>query len=309
MPPKPQVFKAPDGKEFATKKEWRDYMVSAFYSFKGKKDEPTPLVKLPGQIDGQIFEIAECTNTTMVIMDHSEQVQIDNCSGCRVFIAACSSSVFIRNCKNCVFYVCCQQLRVTEAEDSTLYFLSIAEVHIELCHGLSFAPFNGSYPQHGEHLRKANLNPLNNLWYDIYDHSDTAKTNENWRLLPESDYEQPWFPAGSECEYFVPKVKVGSVVKVQDNGNMQSFGVEQMKKDAQKSASTSAAAGPPVLPPPIPAVESPPSETATPSVNPSAAGAVISEDEQAVRNIVQIFSSANDVSVMKHVHSNKPIKR
>jgi hypothetical protein len=227
--------RCPDGKEFTSKKEWREYMVSVFYSFKNKKDEPTPLVKLPGEIDGQIFEIAECTNTTMVVMDNSEQVQIDNCSGCRVFIAACSSSVFIRNCKNCVFYVCCQQLRVTETEDSALYVLSIAEVHIEICHGLSFAPFNGSYPQHGEHLRKANLNPLNNLWYDIYDHSDTAKTNENWRLLPESDYEQPWFPAGSECEYFVPKVKVGSVVKIQDNGNMQSFGVDQLKKDAENS--------------------------------------------------------------------------
>eukprot|EP01035_Chromulina_nebulosa_P039177 gene39177-52953_t len=130
MPPKPQVFKAPDGKEFTSKKEWREYMVSVFYSFKNKKDEPTPLVKLPGEIDGQIFEIAECTNTTMVVMDNSEQVQIDNCSGCRVFIAACSSS----------------QLRVTETEDSTLYVLSIAEVHIEICHGLSFAPFNGSYP-------------------------------------------------------------------------------------------------------------------------------------------------------------------
>ena len=276
-------------------------MLSVFYSFKNKQDETAPLIKLPGEIDGQAFEIADCKNTTMIVMDNSEQVQIDDCTGCRVFIAACASSIFIRNCKNCVFYVCCQQLRVTETVDSNLYVLSIAEVHIELCHGLSFAPFNGSYPQHGEHLQKANLNPLNNLWYDIYDHSDTAKTNESWRLLPESDYERPWFPAGAECEFFVPKVKVGSVVKVQDNGNMQSFGLDQMKKDAQKLTSSSATAGPPVLPPPIPALESippPPSSASSSSSTSSTAVAAVSEDEQAVRNLVQLFSSANDVTVM-----------
>ena len=29
-------FKAPDGKEFATRAEWRDYMVATFFSFKNK---------------------------------------------------------------------------------------------------------------------------------------------------------------------------------------------------------------------------------------------------------------------------------
>ena len=56
MPPKPQVFKTPDGKEFATRKEWREYMLSVFYSFKNKQDETAPLIKLPGEIDGQAFE-------------------------------------------------------------------------------------------------------------------------------------------------------------------------------------------------------------------------------------------------------------
>ena len=39
------AFKTPDGKEFETKKEWRDYMYATFYSFKNKVDEPSPLVK------------------------------------------------------------------------------------------------------------------------------------------------------------------------------------------------------------------------------------------------------------------------
>jgi hypothetical protein len=39
------AFKTPDGKEFETRTEWRDYMMNEFYSFKGKNDEPEPLVK------------------------------------------------------------------------------------------------------------------------------------------------------------------------------------------------------------------------------------------------------------------------
>ena len=41
------------GKEFNTRAEWRDYMVLTFYSFKNKVNEPTPLIKPPGSIDGQ----------------------------------------------------------------------------------------------------------------------------------------------------------------------------------------------------------------------------------------------------------------
>jgi hypothetical protein len=38
-------FKTPDGKMFESRAEWRDYMMATFYSFKGKKNEPQPLIK------------------------------------------------------------------------------------------------------------------------------------------------------------------------------------------------------------------------------------------------------------------------
>ena len=104
------TFKAPDGTVFQKKKEWRDYMMANYYSFKDKKNEN--LVKNPGDVDGQVFDIADCDNSTLVIMDVCEQVQIDNCNNCRIFIGACASSIFIRNCNNCVFYSACRQLRL-----------------------------------------------------------------------------------------------------------------------------------------------------------------------------------------------------
>lgn len=55
-----------DGKEFASKAEFRDYMISTFYSFKNRVNEAEPLVKKPGEIDGQTFDIGDCDNVSKI---------------------------------------------------------------------------------------------------------------------------------------------------------------------------------------------------------------------------------------------------
>ena len=249
MPPKPQVFKSPDGKEFSTRAEWRDYMMATFYSYKDKKNLTEPLIKKPGEIDGQMFDIGDCENSTLVIMDNCEQVQIDQVKNCRIFIGACASSIFIRNCENCVFYTSCRQLRLREVQNSAFYIYSMSEVHIEESTSLQFAPFNGGYPEHSNHLRAANLDPLHNLWYDIFDHNDPGKSKKNWKLLPVDEYEEPWFPAGVPCELAVQLTAAGSVARA-DQGpgtaasTEQAFSIQQMMADAEAMKS-------PPLPPVI----------------------------------------------------------
>ena len=130
-------------------------MMATFYTFKDKKEGTH--VKNPGDVDGQQFDIGDCENCTLVIMDHCEQVQIDMLKNCRVFVGACASSVFIRNCENCVFYTSCRQLRLREVVNSTFYIYSMAEVHIEYSNAVRFAPFNGGYPDHARHMQTANL--------------------------------------------------------------------------------------------------------------------------------------------------------
>ena len=261
MPPKPQVFKTPDGKEFNTRAEWRDYMMLTFYTFKDKKDEPQPLVKNPGDIDGQQFDIGDCENCTLVIMDHCEQVQIDMLKNCRVFVGACASSIFIRNCENCVFYTSCRQLRLREVVNTTFYIYSTSEVHIEYSNAVRFAPFNGGYPDHAKHLQAANLPVDHNLWYDIFDHNDPAKECKNWSLVPEGEYEEPWFPAGTPCEPAVPRTKPGSVVRtdlteggaVTPGGeNMQSFSAAALRENVPPPAAAAAGSPAKSVPPPVP---------------------------------------------------------
>ena len=135
-------------------------MMATFYTFKDKSNET--LTKNPGDIDGQMFDIADCTNSNLIIMDNCEQVQIDMVTNSRIFVGACASSIFIRNCSNCVFYTCCRQLRLRDVTNCSFYIYSMSEVHIEYSNNVRFAPFNGGYPQHREHLRRSNLDPTHN---------------------------------------------------------------------------------------------------------------------------------------------------
>ena len=302
-PPKPQVFKAKDGKEFATRAEWRDYTMLTFYTFKDKNNEPEPLVKVPGDIEGQMFDIADCDGSTMVIMDQCEQVQIDKVKNCRIFIGACASSIFIRNCENCTFYTCCRQLRLREVVNSVFYIYSMAEVHIEYSNTLRFAPFNGGYPEHASHLAAAKLTAEHNLWYDIFDHNDPSKSRVNWSLLPEAEYEAPWFPAGA-CEPAVGRTKVGSVVRVEAaaDASMQSFSVQQMMADAQTVKAVSSPSKTPPLPPvaaeaakiaesPSKAVAAQPAASSSPKACAASSAAACSSDADGV--LLALKSIAN----------------
>jgi hypothetical protein len=249
-------FKTPDGKEFETRIEWRNYMMKEFYSFTGKKDEPEPLIKKPGDVDGQVFNIAECENSTLVVMDFTEQIQIDKCKNCRIFIGACASSIFIRDCEDCVFYTVCRQLRLRTVTGSKFYIYSMAEVHIEYSSNVQLAPFNGGYPEHAAHIKKANLNLEHNLWYDVFDHNDPNKTGENSVLIPRDQYEAPWFPAGP-CEPCIALTVPNSVVRTDDQapgvkkGQVgESYGADQLRADAAKVATEA---------PPVPSPKKAPS--------------------------------------------------
>ena len=253
MPPKPFVFKAPDGKEFTSKADYRDYMMANYFSYKNKKNEANPLLKMPGDVDGQVFDIADCENSTLVVMDKTEQVQIDNCTNCRIFIGSCSSSIFIRNCINCEFYTVCRQLRLREVIDCTFYIYSMAEVHIEYTNKVRFAPFNGGYPEQSKHMHDVNLDINHNLWYDIFDHNDQEKSKKNWSLLPKKEYGEPWFPAGVTCPVAIPITEPGSVKRTDlaEGGVGEAYGVDQMIKDAQSKSPPKNATS--AVPPPVPA--------------------------------------------------------
>ncbi|CAN0179206.1 unnamed protein product, partial [Phaeothamnion confervicola] len=181
---------APDGMHFEDRNEWKRYMMENFYSFRRRQGES--LAKQPGTIDGQPFELEALSDCEVLLLDHMDQTQVDELQNCRVFIGAASASVYVRQCRNCVFTVACQQLRVLESHGCTFYLLSKTDPSIEHSDGLAFAPFNGEYPEHGQHLTAAGLDLNENRWSSIYDWNDPDKTGVHWRILPEEERSGPW---------------------------------------------------------------------------------------------------------------------
>ena len=230
------VFKVQDGKEFATKAEWRTYMIETYYSVRNRRDEKNPIIKQPGSISGQTFDISDCSNCRIVIMDNTEQIQIDNVQNCSIFIGACASTIFVRNCDDCTIYSCSRQLRLRECFNSSFYTFSMSEVHIELSKNVVFAPFSGGYREHKAHLDAAGLqiDPIScSMWRRVYDHNDFEKTNENWNLLPVHDRILPWFPDGSNATCFPSSTEMTDGVPPHfEFGQVgESFGVEKMISD------------------------------------------------------------------------------
>ena len=88
-------------------------------------------------------------------------------------------------------------------------------------------------------------------------------------MIPESEYEAPWYPTGTPCEHAVPMTKPQTVQVEGQDSNMQSFSFQQLVEDAKaleqqmelEQQNTNvlppAPALPEVLPPPVPTSEPP----------------------------------------------------
>lgn len=109
----PAAFTASDGTGFDDRSAYRKYEFELSYTFKKKSGVPGMLSehrKEPGAIAGQPFEIADCNHCKLMVLDHTEAVQIDYVDNSKVFLGACCDSVFVRNCTNCTFTIACKQV-------------------------------------------------------------------------------------------------------------------------------------------------------------------------------------------------------
>jgi len=225
-------FTAPDGKEFESKVELRKYVMDKFYSFKNKENDDQ-LIKRPGEINQQVFEISDCKHCTIVILDVTDQTYIDNLSNCRVFIGACSSSIFVRDCKQCVFFTCSRQLRINNVVSSSFYSFTLSEIHMELSSALQFGPFQGGYDMQSQHFEQNGFDVNDNLWFEVYDHNDPDKLQTNWKIIEPKSYEPAWFPLGP-CRAFIKVIEPKKIGIESKNQVGESFGLDQMIADSKK---------------------------------------------------------------------------
>ncbi|KAL7686733.1 putative cyclase-associated protein CAP/septum formation inhibitor MinC [Plasmopara halstedii] len=245
------IFTASDGKKFEDRAAWRLYEFELTYTFRNKVNET--LMKLPGQIDGQAFDVSDLEGCQVMLLDHINQVQIDHLSNCRVFVGPSSESVFVRNCTNCVFTIACKQLRTRDCSDCSIYLYSLTDPIIETSQEMTFAPFNGAYCGIERNFADARLEPTNNHWSQVYDFNDPDKSGDNWRILNREEETAPWI---IDIESHIPDAatKLGPCVNpvARDSGfvqytdstssvtgSMQSFTFSTSQKDAIKAMQTS----------------------------------------------------------------------
>jgi len=185
---------AADGTTFDNRAEYKKYVMKTELTFENKSGEK--LTKMPGTVNGQPFDMLNLRDCEIVIADYTEQIQIDACEGCRIYIGACGASVFVRECTNCTFTMMVQQLRTRDCTNCSFSLFSQTEPVIESSTSITFGPFNGGYPGLAQHIQQAGLNVSVNKWSLVFDFNDPSKTGENHRVMSPDEAVTVWHPLG-----------------------------------------------------------------------------------------------------------------
>jgi len=140
-------------------------------------------VVIKTKVEGEQFNIENCTNCDIFILDHSAAVFIDVCVDCRIFIGPVESSIFVRECVNSSMIIAAQQFRMRECQKCSVGLFSQTEPVIEMSKDIRIGCFDFSYFSLAEQCRKAKLNVWCNKWWQVHDFNAEEGVS-NWSILP-----------------------------------------------------------------------------------------------------------------------------
>lgn len=156
---------SPEKKEYSWDK--REAVNPDDYKIKGFKNEK--VTRGNGAINGNQLLIEDCTGCDIYVLDHSAVVTIDDCIDCTVFIGPIKGSVFIRDSKNCKFIIACQQFRTRDCENIDVLLACNTLPIIESTQAIRFGCFRGGYFTLAGQFGAAGISVYNNYWYKIHD--------------------------------------------------------------------------------------------------------------------------------------------
>ncbi|CAK66950.1 unnamed protein product (macronuclear) [Paramecium tetraurelia] len=155
------------------------------YQFRKKTGQE--LIKYPGQLNGLDFVVSNCEDCTIYICDHAAQIFVDLSKNCKIFIGPVEGSIFVRKCENIEISVASSQFRVSNSNNIQCFVYTSSDPALEKSTGISFAPYNFTYPGITEDFGKAKLDPANNKWSQVFDFTPNAEAS-NWTLLHPSQF-------------------------------------------------------------------------------------------------------------------------
>lgn len=133
------------------------------------------LLRLPQTLHMQQFQISDCEECDIFLLDANAGVYIDDCKYCRIFVGPSESSIFVRNCHSLTVICCTKQFRVRDSTECTFMLWCHSQPIIESSHHLTFACFpNLAYRDLSRQFNLAKLGTIwDNNWFDIYDFTPT----------------------------------------------------------------------------------------------------------------------------------------
>ena len=125
------------------------------------------VVRRPGTIAGQQFQIKNSSDCAIYVYDWANTVTIDDCKNCKIFIGAVKTSVFMRDCNNCVLVASCGQLRLRDCVKVDMFLCVNSQPIIEASSGVVVGCLQYSYHTLPAHMESAGVTPWNNYWSQV----------------------------------------------------------------------------------------------------------------------------------------------
>ena len=135
--------------------------------FEGRRGEL--LLLPPGSVQGQSCVAVDCVGCSLLLLDWSSSVTLQNCHECRVLIGPVDGSIMLRDCSALHVAAVCRQLRCRDCRGCTvsLYTLGVA---LESCAAMQFGRWDAAYPGMSAHFAAAGFDPAGrNRWQQVYD--------------------------------------------------------------------------------------------------------------------------------------------
>ena len=125
------------------------------------------VVRRPGTIAGQQFQIKNSSDCCIYVYDWANTVTIDDCKNCKIFIGAVKTSVFMRDCNNCVLVASSGQLRLRDCVKVDMFLCVNSQPIIEASSGVVVGCLQYSYHALPAHMESAGVTPWNNYWSQV----------------------------------------------------------------------------------------------------------------------------------------------
>ncbi|KAL3077570.1 hypothetical protein niasHS_012276 [Heterodera schachtii] len=133
------------------------------------------LVKEPGQLNGQSFQIERCKDSLILLMDRTASLTVDDSRDCVILAGPCQGSIFLRDCSGILILAVCQQFRTRDCRQLVAHLFcatspTIEETDVTIC------PLLLNYSELLPQMHSAGLSPFVNHWSKV--HNFTPETGK-----------------------------------------------------------------------------------------------------------------------------------